>query len=311
MGVRCFFDLSKARCAEACTAPTFWAMCRFLFYAGTPVLLDDLLFRPEYSLVQQSVHSREREEPLNGDGFGVAWWAPQSHEPGLFRSISPAWSNHNLQSVSRITQTARVMAHVRAASEGLAVHEGNCHPFVSGKLALMHNGDVGNFQRHRRQLLGGLSDMAFDSIRGNTDSEHLFALFLDALGRQSASLTRLAAMAAALREAVQTAVALTDTPDGPRSYFNIVVSDERHAVGCRATTDLPERAESLHIHTGAVYKVIAGVCRMVAPTDGRGAVILSSEELSDDPGWKKVPPNHLVAIAPDGAVDISPMALRA
>ena len=286
-------------------------MCRFLFYAGTPVLLDDLLFRPAYSLVQQSIHSREREEPLNGDGFGVAWWASQTHEPGLFRSVTPAWSNQNLQSVSRITQSARVMAHVRAASEGLAVHEGNCHPFLAGKLALMHNGDLAQFQTQRRRLLSELSDAAFATISGNTDSEYLFALFLDALARQSPDLPRLQAMQAALCETVQRAIALTDVPDGARSYFNIVVSDERHAVACRATTDLPERAESLHVHTGAVYKVIAGVCRMVAPTDGRGAVILSSEELSDDPGWRKVPPNHIITVAPDGAVEVLPLALQA
>lgn len=285
-------------------------MCRFLFYAGTPVCLDDLLFQPKYSLIQQSTHSREREEPLNGDGFGVAWWGPHVEEPGLFRSISPAWSNQNLQSLASVTYSARVMAHVRAASEGLAVYEGNCHPFVAGELALMHNGDLAGFRQHRRRLLAELSDAAYATLQGYTDSEFLFALFLDRWWARPAHEPTLTAMQAALGAAIARAVALTDTPDGPRSYFNVVVSNGKEAIACRATTDLPERAESLHVHTGGIYRVVAGVCRMVAPTDGKGAVIVSSEELSDDPGWRKVPPNHLLSIAHDGTVTDTPLNLK-
>ena len=33
-------------------------MCRWLAYSGSPVLLQDLLFAPENSLVVQSMHSR-------------------------------------------------------------------------------------------------------------------------------------------------------------------------------------------------------------------------------------------------------------
>ena len=48
-------------------------MCRFLAYRGTPIKLDKLLYRPKNSLINQSFRAREREEPLNGDGFGVGW----------------------------------------------------------------------------------------------------------------------------------------------------------------------------------------------------------------------------------------------
>jgi predicted glutamine amidotransferase len=282
-------------------------MCRFLFYAGTPVCLDDLLFRPKYSLIQQSTHAREREEPLNGDGFGLAWWAPGSPVPGLFRSVSPAWSNENLQSLARVTRSPRVMGHVRAASEGLSVYEGNCHPFVCDELALMHNGDLAGFRADRRRLLAELSDRAFATIQGYTDSEFLFALFLDRYWARAKAEPALDAMRAALSDAIVRAAELTDRPDGPRSYFNVVVSNGREAVAARATTDRPERAESLHVHTGGIYRVVAGVCRMVAPTDGKGAVIVSSEELSDDPGWRKVAPNHVLSIASDGTVADAPL----
>lgn len=45
-------------------------MCRFAFYKGKPLFLRMLLTEPEHSLINQSFQAREREEPLNGDGFG-------------------------------------------------------------------------------------------------------------------------------------------------------------------------------------------------------------------------------------------------
>jgi predicted glutamine amidotransferase len=33
-----------------------------------------LLYSPKNSLILQSYKSKERKEPLNGDGFGVGWY---------------------------------------------------------------------------------------------------------------------------------------------------------------------------------------------------------------------------------------------
>ncbi len=286
-------------------------MCRFLFYEGTPVTLSDLLFAPKNSLIKQSFNSQERQEPLNGDGFGLSWYVPSlRQEPGLFRSISPAWSNTNLASLSEVTRSTCVLAHVRAASVGLAVHEGNCHPFVFGNLAFMHNGDVALFQNHRRALLSTLSDVAYASLRGSTDSEYLFAVFLDrwrALPQSTPAADRLARALKATVDDVLSAIAAFG-PQEP-SYLNIVVADGLHAAACRITTDRPEYAESLHVHSGSVFRVIDGVCRMLPPSGAHGAIIISSEQLSDDPGWTMVPPNHLVTVQTDRKVALTPYVL--
>lgn len=286
-------------------------MCRFLFYEGTPVTLSDLLFAPKNSLIKQSFKSQERLEPLNGDGFGLSWFIPGLRpEPGLFRSISPAWSNSNLASLSAVTRSPCVLAHVRAASEGLAVYESNCHPFVHGTLAFMHNGDVAEFQAHRRELLGKLSDEAYAALKGTTDSEFLFALFLDKWRATPPSLAPAAKLSRALQQMVDD-VLTTIAAYGPQepSYINVVVADGRHAAACRITTDRPEYAESLHVHSGSVYRVVDGVCRMLPPKDTHGAVIISSEQLSDDPGWTMVPPNHMVVVQTDRKVRLEPYAL--
>ena len=46
-------------------------MCRWMAYSGNALLLEDVLFKVEHSLIDQSMASRSAETPTNGDGFGV------------------------------------------------------------------------------------------------------------------------------------------------------------------------------------------------------------------------------------------------
>ncbi|MDH5608972.1 MAG: class II glutamine amidotransferase, partial [Cyclobacteriaceae bacterium] len=159
-------------------------MCRFTFYQGRPIRIGSLITEPKHSLINQSYDALERDEPLNGDGFGLAWYNHQlSDEPALFKSVSPAWNNTNLLELSKLIESPCIMAHVRAATQGLGVMEVNCHPFKWGKYVFMHNGDIGGFSALRRPLLNSLSDEAFRHLRGSTDSEHFFCLLMDELIR--------------------------------------------------------------------------------------------------------------------------------
>ncbi|MER7777764.1 hypothetical protein ABTZ21_22685 [Streptomyces sp. NPDC096191] len=54
-------------------------MCRWVACSGTPVLLSQVLFQPEHSLIDQSLHSRMGVETTKGDGFGIGWY-PQDTE---------------------------------------------------------------------------------------------------------------------------------------------------------------------------------------------------------------------------------------
>jgi len=284
-------------------------MCRFLLYVGSPVAVADLITEPANSLIHQSFYSEEREEPLNGDGFGIAWYVPElSHAPGLFRSISPAWSNRNLLRLSHLTQTHCLLAHVRAASNEMSVSEVNCHPFTPGPLGFMHNGDVAGFHAHRRTLMHKLSEAAYAVVEGSTDSEFLFAYLLDHWRALRNDHDGAARLASAMQKTIADIVAFARSHSGGApSYLNMAVSDGIHAVVSRFTTDTPEHAESLHIHTGKVYRCRDGACIMEEPAHGQGAVIVSSERLSEDPGWEVVPPNHLVVVRGDRNVELSPI----
>jgi predicted glutamine amidotransferase len=93
--------------------------CRFAAYRGPPIRLDELLYKPEQSLVHQSVHAEERDEPLNGDGWGVGWYQHDvTPEPALYRSTSPAWSDENMRLVAPAVESSLGFAHVRDASAG-------------------------------------------------------------------------------------------------------------------------------------------------------------------------------------------------
>ncbi len=284
-------------------------MCRFTFYKGKPLLLSALLTEPEHSLIHQSFHARERDEPLNGDGFGIAWYAEGHGDPALFRSITPAWSNQNLREMARVTASHCMLAHVRAATQGLQVGEPNCHPFRRNALAFMHNGDIGGFAAIRRPLLAMLSDGAFESIRGTTDSEHFFALLSDQLERTGAPVTS-ASMAAAFRRSIATVLDLTARhAPGEHLYLNAVVTDGQAAVACRYTTDAPANADSLYTNRGRRYVCANGVCRMLDPGEQNGsAIMVSSEPLSGDSGWETVPVNHLVRVEPNLAMITEPVA---
>jgi predicted glutamine amidotransferase len=281
-------------------------MCRFTLYTGPPIALSTLLTEPSHSLIRQSYHCEERDEPLNGDGFGVAWYAPDAGpEPALFRSVTPAWSNRNLKSLARVVKSPCVLAHVRAATRG-EVSEANCHPFAFGRYAFMHNGDVGGFSALRRPLLGELGARAFQLIEGRTDSEHLFATFIDELEKESEGGAQ--GMLRALRGAMRRVLDLAAKwAPGEHSYLNLAVSDGEAAVVCRYTSDAPERADSLYVHDGGRYECSDGLCRMVAP-DEQGAVIVSSERLSADPGWSAVPVNHSVTLRAGVALTIEPLS---
>ena len=65
----------------------------------------------------------------------------------------------------------------RAASVG-EVSESNCHPFQYKNLLMMHNGGVENFSSIKRQIREPLTDEFYNWIKGQTDSEHIFALLL-------------------------------------------------------------------------------------------------------------------------------------
>ena len=191
-------------------------MCRWLAYTGSPLPLEQALYSPAHSFIDQSMHSRLGAEPTNGDGFGVGWY-DAAPTPGIFRSIEPAWNDQNLRELAQHISSGHFFAHVRAAI-GSAVQMTNCHPFRHGRWLWMHNGCIHEFSKFRRDVALAIDPSLYPEIAGQTDSEILFLLALS--------------------------LGLEDDPPGATAQAIGLVEDRGHKCGVRdpfqgtiATTD--------------------------------------------------------------------------
>lgn len=266
-------------------------MCRFLAYSGPPTLMQDLLLDSSYSLVRQSRHARMRFEPVNGDGFGVGWYPEHDDaEPGTFVSIEPAWSNRNLRQLAAKIPTRHFFAHVRDATPGMPVSQANCHPFQCDEWLWMHNGFLGQFDRCRRSFLAALSDDAFSMIRGNTDSEHAFALFLDEIGHDdkgrihSADATR---MLAALSNTLRRVEAIRrDAGCDTEAHMNFAVTNGRTSLFTRYSSHTDSQPPTLFYHCEDATCIIA------------------SEPLSESASWTPVDAGQVLVLEEGRPLDV-------
>lgn len=138
--------------------------------------MGQLILESEHSLIDQSLDSKEGATTTNGDGFGVGWYG-ELPEPGIYKSIGPAWSDRNLEELSKHIRSHLFLAHVRATT-GTPIQQTNCHPFSNGNWMLVHNGVIHGFEKIKRELVFNIDPSLFYAIEGTTDSEIIFYLAL-------------------------------------------------------------------------------------------------------------------------------------
>jgi len=151
-------------------------MCRWMAWLGQPVQIDELLFKTQHGIVDQSLHARMGAEPTNGDGFGLGWYGT-GEGPAVYHSVSPAWADPNLRELAGHISSPLFLAHVRAAI-GSPVQQTNCHPFREGNWLFVHNGYIENFHDIRRSLSLAIEPSRYPNIHGSTDTEVVFQLAL-------------------------------------------------------------------------------------------------------------------------------------
>lgn len=271
--------------------------------------MSDLITKSEQSLIRQSFKARERAEPLNGDGFGVGWYMPEiDPTPCVFNDLRPAWANRNLHRLAEKIRSTCLFAHVRAASADMAVSEVNCHPFQYDRFLWMHNGGVSGFARIKRRLRESLDDECYNLIQGTTDSEHVFALFLNKL---SAHIEDYSAQILA-ETMIATVVRLNDWTQEAgitaESRYNFAVTDGQNIVATRYVTEPSREPHSLYYASGDAFDAVDGGYRMHPTERHAKAVIIASEPLTAERAdWTAVPVNHLVMVTPELHLRVLPM----
>lgn len=218
-------------------------MCRMLGYVGAPVLLDDLIVKPDSSLIHQTIDAKMLRM-LNLAGFGLAAWddgMAQPHLPLLFRSTQVAIFDSNLRSLAQKLRVRGLVAHLRGVPyDGhVAVNEQSLHPFSfpGSPLVLAHNGDLAEFARMRYHLVDHIHPAILAAIPAMSDSAWLYALILSHCADPAGPFT-----ADALHDAIVAALAIVRRVRRQlgitrSSSVNLIVSDGRHLVATRFTFD--------------------------------------------------------------------------
>ncbi len=241
-------------------------MCRmFAVRSRSPVSVSD------------AIEGLRRLAVEHKDGWGICRFdsgAPEL-EMGLKPAhVSPAFERHGT------VEAANLLAHIRLASVG-DVHERNLHPFHGRGWVFMHNGTLRRFAEARETFDRRIDPELRRTLRGETDSERCFALFLTLLGdrRDLPSVTR--AVAGVMRFCESTCDAGL-RPGEKRSAMNFMVSDGRVLVATRRDRTL--------------YRATRGATHFVA-----------SEQLWNDE-WHEVAQDGVVTIDEQCALTVSTLA---
>lgn len=205
-------------------------MCRLLGYLGLAIQLDQILYKPEHSLIVQSYVPREMTSGVvNADGLGIGWYHTQKEvDPFTYKSTLPIWNETNLPELSRYVESRCVLGYVRSATPGQALDMSNCQPFREGRLLFIHNGFITHFRKTLyRPIRDRLSDTVYQSVNGTTDSEHIFALFINEL-QAAPNIT----VEKGLHNALMT---LTELATAYQVSFsaNVIISDGHRLVASR------------------------------------------------------------------------------
>jgi glutamine amidotransferase len=214
-------------------------------------------------------------------GWGIGWY--EDGDPVIRRGLLPAHADQAFVRAAREACSAVVVAHVRDASVGPVSAE-NTHPFHHGRWLFAHNGTVARYKRSRRLREALLAEIDADlrpALRGETDSERCFLLFLSRLrARAPLDGASVAQVAHALAEATATVAALADLRARQPSTMNFLVSDGRVLVASRhgKTLHLSTDTGPRHLFVVASERIGAGRWEevpeqsCVGTEDGRTAV---------------------------------------
>jgi predicted glutamine amidotransferase len=275
-------------------------MCRWMAWHGQPVLIEELLFKPRHSLIDQSLHSRMGAETTNGDGFGLGWYGT-GDGPGVYHSVSPAWGDANLRDLAGHIESPLFLAHVRATS-GTAVQQTNCHPYRHGRWLFVHNGLINDFHTVRRELMLAVDPTLFANIQGSTDSELLFHLALthgleeDPLAALERTIGFVEGVAEGhgIEHAVQASIGVSDG----KSLWAVRYSTEGNSRTLFASTDA-HALKQLHPENPRL--------QLLRDEDR----IVVSEPLIDLPGaWHEIEESTALIVLPGGGQEQRPFQPR-
>jgi glutamine amidotransferase len=249
--------------------------------------------------------SLEVQSHRNVDGSGIGFFDPAG-TPVLDKQPEPAYTDAEFLREARQARSETFVAHVRYATAGRRTLA-NTHPFAMRRRIMAHNGGLGGLDRLEEQL-GPYRDL----VGGDTDSERYFALITQqidvhagdvAAGIAAAarwiaerlpvsSLNAIVAAAGelwALRYPGQHALHIIERPAGASSPPNPGSAADRAPGPATTGAGLHARSSISSVHAPELHTL--------------PSVVVASEELDGEHGWRMLEPGELVHVRPDLTVE--------
>src|SRR6516165_10964870 len=235
--------------------------------------------------------SLETQSRRNVDGSGIGFFDPFGAAE-LDKQPEPAFADQEFVREARQAEAATFVAHVRLASTGGRTVQ-NTHPFDMHGLIMAHNGGFGELAQLDAQL-GSYASL----VLGDTDSERYFALITqqaDAHGGDVGAGITAAASWIGANLPVSALNAIVAAPGElwalryPGQHALHIL--ERQARASRTPSGdkgLHVRSSTSSIHAPALHDV--------------PSVVIASEQLDGESGWRMLAPGELVHVRPDLSV---------
>ncbi len=261
------------------------AMCRLFGMSGgrERVRATFWLLEAPDSLAEQS-----RREP---DGTGVGVFGPDGRAQ-VFKQPLAAYEDERFAREARELESSTFVAHVRYASNG-AVAPQNTHPFEQQNRLFAHNGVIGDLPRLEAQLGDAMS-----LVHGETDSERFFAL-----------ITRETERAGGDVDQGITRAARWIAENLPVFAINLILitGSDLWALRYPDTHDLFVLERGAGGPSGGRHLEHASARGTVRVRSGelahRPSVIIATERMDEDPGWRPLEPGELLHI--DGELNVT------
>jgi predicted glutamine amidotransferase len=257
-------------------------MCRLFALTASPRCARAafwLLDAPD-SLVAQSYH--------NPDGVGLGWFDPDG-QPQSYRHPDPAYQDSGFAREAHTVCSTTFVAHVRHATAGGRT-EANTHPFSLDGRLFAHNGVIEDVPALEQELAGDLA-----RVVGETDSERFFALVTREIAAHGGDVGAGIASAAGWVAAHLPLYSLNFVMATPSELWALryPASHELHVL------DRPEIARA---QQGVAHTSSLGM-RVSAPDvpDGE-TVVIASERMDEELGWRALDPGELVHVRADRTV---------
>jgi glutamine amidotransferase len=245
--------------------------------------------------------SLEVQSRRNVDGSGIGFFGP-SGTPVLDKQPEAAFRDQEFIREAKQAESAVFVAHVRWATAGGRTVQ-NTHPFAMRGRVMAHNGGFGEAQRVEERL-GRYREL----VLGDTDSERYFALITQQIDAHGGDVGAGIAAAARWIGAHLPVSSLNTVVAAPGELWALRYPGQHalHIIERPAGTSAPPPAGGGRAGAGPPpgLHVRSATSSVHAPAlQALPSVVVASEELDGDSGWRMLASGELVHVRPDLTVE--------